>query len=218
MSRRPPRRLRFAVWGLSTLAIAGAVGALLTVVTRERADTGALEEPRHTRPASVPPVELSVATATWALDEIDLGGGGALTDLDGDGDLDLVVANGAAMASLWNGVSFGPPIDLGVDDAVSATNADVDSDGWGRRHRRDRRWLVHVGGARPHLRGIACAAGDRRHRRSTRDRHRLPTGPPGASTRGDRRERSGRRKLPLLNTRPLRRDRSRLLDFGSGGP
>lgn len=101
------------------------------------ADIGELEEPTWTLAPDVPLPELSDATAAWNLDSVGLGGnvdavagGVAVADMDRDGDLDLIVANGRALIIPWQGEAFGAPIDLASTSAVAVSAADVDEDGW----------------------------------------------------------------------------------------
>jgi hypothetical protein len=81
---------------------------------------------------------LADATIEWGLTDrpmppdglSEIAGGMALADLDRDGDLDLIVAQGSAHALLWNGTSFDEPIDLDVTEAMTVSTNDVDRDGW----------------------------------------------------------------------------------------
>lgn len=133
---RARRRLRVAAVIVLALVPATLLAAALRDSDGPTGEPGALTEPLYQRPAHVPPVQLAHVTADWALDSIRLGGndalagGGTLADLDRDGDLDLVVANGRALALLWAGDRFADPIDLGVADAVAVTVQDLDLDTW----------------------------------------------------------------------------------------
>jgi hypothetical protein len=139
--RPHPIRVPRIVWVI--VALVGGVVAGLSLVRwlddppASDADVGELTEPTWTLPAGTPPAALTVATGLWGLDEVDTGGGVdavaggvAAADLDRDGDLDLVVANGDALIIPWEGGSFGTPIDLGLSAAVAVTASDVDGDGW----------------------------------------------------------------------------------------
>lgn len=102
-----------------------------------KADPGEMTEPALTLPPDVPETRFVDATAAWKLAGVDTGGGVdapaggvAVADMDNDGDLDLVVANGRAMILLWEDGSYGEPIDLDVEQAVAVTVTDVDRDGW----------------------------------------------------------------------------------------
>jgi hypothetical protein len=78
------------------------------------------------------------ATKEWGLADrptppdglSEIAGGMALADLDRDGDLDLLVAQGSAHALMWNGTRFDEPIDLDVTEAMTVSTSDVDRDGW----------------------------------------------------------------------------------------
>lgn len=134
--RRRQKRLRRGVWlFLGTIGI-GVGGAIWWGSGDDTPDVGLLESTVYARPDGIPPVQLSVVTTGWGIGEIDLGGADAMSggiapaDLDNDGDLDLVVANGAVAVLLWNGDSYEARLDLGIDGAVSAAVGDLDSDGW----------------------------------------------------------------------------------------
>lgn len=134
--RRRKRRVRIAAAGVLVSGPLSIVAAFLVSPTGIDADSGSTTELLYTRPESVPPVDLDVATTQWQLDGIRLGGadalagGATLADLDGDEDLDLVVANGRAVALLWDTNSYSRQLDLGIDDAVSVAVRDLDGDGW----------------------------------------------------------------------------------------
>lgn len=134
--RRRKRRVRIVAVGVLVGGPLSIVAAFLVSSAGIDADSGATIERLYTRPQRVPPVDLDVATAQWQLDGIRLGGadalagGATLADLDGDDDLDLVVANGRAVALLWDTNSYSRQLDLGIDDAVSVAVRDLDGDGW----------------------------------------------------------------------------------------
>ena len=134
--RRRQKRLRLVVWVFLGAIGVGVGGAVWWGSGSDKPDVGLLEGTVYARPEGVPAVQLSVATAEWGIDEVDLdgadpmSGGIAPVDLDNDGDLDLVVANGSVKVLLWDGGRYGPQIDLGVADAVSVAAGDLDSDGW----------------------------------------------------------------------------------------
>ncbi len=136
MRLQPLRRdVRIAALVALVLVATGLVAVLATSRQRIDAATGAVSEPLYSRPDEVPPAEFTLITQAWMLADIRLGGasplsgGAALADLDGDEDLDLVVANGRAVALLWVGDHFAPPIDLGISDAMGVAIRDIDDDG-----------------------------------------------------------------------------------------
>ncbi len=137
MRLQPLRRdVRIAVLVALALGATGLVAMLGTSRQRIDAATGAVSEPLYSRPDDVPPAEFTLITQPWGLADIRLGGasplsgGATLADLDGDQDLDLIAANGRAVALLWVGDHFAPPIDLEISDAMGVAVGDIDDDGW----------------------------------------------------------------------------------------
>lgn len=137
-TRRPPPKALW--WALAALAVLLAGVALSRPdwpSSISNADPGELTEPELTLPPDVPTTRFVDATDAWQLARVDVGGevdapagGVAVADMDNDGDLDLVVANGRAAIIPWENGSYGEPIDLGIDGAVGVTATDVDGDGW----------------------------------------------------------------------------------------
>jgi hypothetical protein len=138
-----PRRSRRPGTGVAAglLVAAVAVGAWagrLGPTSRADGDPGRLTDADWSASSEVPDPELSDATAAWALgdrprppvDLDEMAGGLASVDLDLDGDLDLVVAQGTVDLYLWETDGFATPRTLGVSRAVAVTAGDVDRDGW----------------------------------------------------------------------------------------
>lgn len=100
------------------------------------ADVGRLSEPSWPLPASVPEPLLTDVSREWGLDGLSGGfdepmaGGVAVADMDADGDLDLIFANGSVQIMRWAEDRYLDAIRLDVDDAMAVTAADVDADGW----------------------------------------------------------------------------------------
>ena len=135
---KPPPKALWVAIALVFVVIAGlALRRAFWPSSVSNADPGELIEPELTLPRDVPMTRFVDATETWELDRIDVGadvdalsGGVAVADMDNDGDLDLIVANGQAAIIPWEDGSYGEPIDLGIDGAVAVTATDVDGDGW----------------------------------------------------------------------------------------
>lgn len=103
---------------------------------RSPGDPGRLNESVWAAPVGLPGAQLTDATQDWGLDLVPaagaidaMSGGVAVDDLDDDGDLDLLVAQGTVSFLRWNGTGYDRPVDLGVDDALGVSAADVDGDG-----------------------------------------------------------------------------------------
>jgi hypothetical protein len=134
--RRSRRTLLVALpLSIALLLVAAAVGS------RERGpdgDPGRLVESTWPVPSGVPMPVVSDATGAWRLQDrrpppagVDAMAGGLATgDLDGDGDLDLAVAQGSVEVHLWDVDHFAPAHDLGIGGAMAVTIGDVDRDGW----------------------------------------------------------------------------------------
>jgi hypothetical protein len=155
---RPIVRLAAAL--TAVVLVGGTLTAVVLAVVRAPepvTSTGALTEPVFTMPAGSLQTYLRDATSRWGLNssvgggDDPLGGGAALADIDDDGDLDLVVANGSTLLFRWTGSRFDPPVALGVSDSVAVAVGDLDLDERldvivGRRARAD---IVLWGGASP---------------------------------------------------------------------
>jgi hypothetical protein len=136
------RRNRNLAWlAIAALGLSAAIAWLVVRPDRQDefdADAGQLTEITYRRPDHVPPLDLADSTSRWNLSRpvetnTSVGpshGGLAMSDLDVDGDLDLVLARGALEIRLWNGAAFGEPVQLPFDDAVAVDVADVDGDSW----------------------------------------------------------------------------------------
>ena len=112
--------------------------ALLVGDSETLGDAGRLSEELYERPSSVPPVQLTDATAEWGLARWahtateQLSGGVAIGDIDGDGHADLVVGGGDLGVFLSTGTGGGFRQIGGVvtEDLVTAVGlGDVDGDG-----------------------------------------------------------------------------------------
>jgi hypothetical protein len=100
------------------------------------ADAGQLSEPSWPLPASVPLPDLTDVTRQWGLEQLSGGfgepmaGGIAVADMDLDGDLDLIIANGPVHVLRWSEAGYLDSVLVDVGDAMAVTAADVDADGW----------------------------------------------------------------------------------------
>lgn len=136
---RRARRLRLTLLVAFPAAIVLLVAAAVVGSRREPpdGDPGRTAEAAWSLPEDVPGPDISDATDAWQLADrppapvdVDAAAGGlAAGDLDGDGDLDLAVAQGTVEIYLWDAGRFAPAHDLGVSDAMAVTISDVDGDG-----------------------------------------------------------------------------------------
>jgi hypothetical protein len=135
------RNLKLAWLAVAALGVGAATAWLVVRPDRQDeidADAGQLTEITYRRPDDVPRLDLADSTSRWNLSRsVEIGasigpsqGGLAMSDLDVDGDLDLVVAHGSLEVRVWDGAAFGDPVLLPIDDAVAVDVADVDGDSW----------------------------------------------------------------------------------------
>ncbi len=132
------RGVRVFAW-LSLVIIVGAMVGILIAFFLDgdepRGDPGELDEEAVEAPAGLTMPVLVDATSAWGLDDWrtegsdPLRGGATLHDLDGDEDLDLLVAGGGLAIYEWNGDRYlrHDPVDPG--DVISVHAGDLDGDG-----------------------------------------------------------------------------------------
>ena len=138
----PPERTRSAQvlsWLFLIVLAGGVVGfAVVTFggASIDAAEPGFLQETQWDLPDDVALPVLNDATEHWGLGDrlpstsIDpMAGGLAVGDLDGDGDLDLVVAHGTVDIYLRDEHRFAPALSIS-DGAMAVTIFDVDDDNW----------------------------------------------------------------------------------------
>ena len=134
------RRAARIVAGVVVLLLAGPIAAIVVAGLATSEPTiarGELEETRYLRPTGVPSAQLTDVTEDWGFAGVRhrrptdaMQGGAAMSDVDGDGDVDVVVAAGGLTLYRQHEGRFEPVELPGVTDASGVTLADVDKDGF----------------------------------------------------------------------------------------
>ena len=132
------RGVRTFAWAGLVIIVGSMLGILIAFFFQNGEDLGTAgetEEDRTERPSDLVIPTIVDVTAAWGLDTWEsvgadpLRGGATLHDLDGDGDLDLVVAGGSLGIYLWEGDRYTSGPSIAAGDAIAAHAGDVDGDG-----------------------------------------------------------------------------------------
>ena len=136
VSSGPSRRVLVAA-GAVVVALAVAVAAVILANRPAEGDPGRLSEPILELPSEVTLPLLEDVTAAWSVDDLGvspaedaMAGGAAVGDLDGDGAVELLIANGTVSVLRWTGSGYDEPVVLSIDDAIAVSVSDVDADGF----------------------------------------------------------------------------------------
>ncbi len=133
-----PRGARILAWVTLFIIVGAMVGVIVSFFFRSdgpTGDPGELEEATVELPSDLVVPPLVDVTEQWGLadwrteGERELRGGATLHDLDGDGDLDLLVAGGQLGIYEKSGDQYRRISPFDVGDAVSVNAGDVDGDG-----------------------------------------------------------------------------------------
>lgn len=133
----PGMAMRVFAWGALVIIVGTMVGIIASFVFGPDGATGepgeldeeAVEEPADLTVPSMVDTTEQWGLAEWRTQGLDpLRGGATLHDLDGDDDLDLLIAGGVLGVYEWTGDTFTSRPAIGVGDVVAVFAGDVDGD------------------------------------------------------------------------------------------